>query len=146
VAKLDGIVARRRLWCSALSERLDGTPGILLPKVTEGCDPSWWFYMMLAAEGGPGADAMAEAMREEGMPIGAHYIGVPVYDYPLFASRSAFARGIHAYMERDYRPGLCPNAERILRDCLILAINEGYTEQDLDETVTGIRRACASDH
>ncbi len=139
--KLASIVERRRLWCAELTRRLQGVPGLLLPTITAGCDPSWWFYMMRADERAYDADTMARALGEEGIPVGAHYIGTPVYTYPVFAESSAFARGAHPCMSRDYGPGLCPVAEDILRTCLILPINEGYTEQDLDETVLGIRRA-----
>lgn len=139
--KLDEIVRRRRAWCGRLTEMLAGVPGIMLPQITEGCDPSWWFYMMRAEGAADRADALAKAMGEEGIPVGAHYIGAPVYDYPLFRNGSAFTRGRHAYLDYTYGPGLCPNAEAILATCLILGINEGYTEQDLEETALGIRRA-----
>ncbi len=140
--KLDGIVARRRAWCGELTERLQGLKGLQLPAVTTDCEPSWWFYMMRADEATLGADtdALASALQAEGLPVGAHYIGQPVYDYPIFAAHSAFARGSHAYHGREYRHGLCPAAEDILRTCLILSVNEAYSGKDLDETAIGIRR------
>jgi dTDP-4-amino-4,6-dideoxygalactose transaminase len=138
--KLADIVERRRRWCSALTERLEGTPGLMLPSPTPSSDPSWWFYMMRVTDDCD-ADAMARAMADEGIPVGAHYIGTPVYTYPIFTGGSAFVRGHHAYQDRTYGEGLCPSAEAILRTCLILSINEGYTQQDLDETVLGMRRA-----
>jgi dTDP-4-amino-4,6-dideoxygalactose transaminase len=140
--KLDDIVARRRAWCGELCRRLRGLPGVVLPTPTEGCDPSWWFFPMqvLPEELGAEADAFAAALRAEGLPVGARYIGVCVYQYPVFAEHSAFARGEHPYHQREYRAGLCPEAERILRDCVTLAVNEAYTATDLDETERAIRR------
>jgi dTDP-4-amino-4,6-dideoxygalactose transaminase len=145
LGKLDDIVARRRAWCAGLSERLRGLPGLLVPEPTPGCDPSWWFYLLQVAPEILGADAdeVAAALRAEGMPVGAHYIGVCLYEYPVFADHSAFARGGHAYEGRDYRHGLCPNAERILDRCLILSVNEAYTPTDLDETARAFRRVHA---
>jgi len=141
--KLDDIVERRRRWCAALSNRLIGTPGLLLPRATEGCDHSWWFYLMQAddATQGVSADRLAQAMQAEGLPVGAHYIGQPIYEYPLFVDHLAYARGSHPFSVRTYGPGLCPNAERILERCLILSIHEGYDDQDLEETAEGIRKA-----
>ena len=137
VAKLDDIVARRRAWCNGLTKGLADLPGLSLPQATPGCDPSWWFYMM-RYDGG--VDAFADAVNAEGIGVGAHYIGKCIYEYPVFINHSAFMRGSHAYMERTYGPGLCPVAEEILRDCLILVVKEWFTEADLTETIAGIRK------
>jgi perosamine synthetase len=140
--KLDSIVARRRAWCGALSAQLAAVPGLALPEVTAGCEPSWWFYLLRVVPETLGADAdtFVKALRAEGLPASAHYIGQCVYEYPIFTEHSAFARGEHAYMRRDYRHGLCPEAEAILQTGIILSIHEAYTETDLEETAHAIRR------
>ncbi|MCB0081336.1 MAG: DegT/DnrJ/EryC1/StrS family aminotransferase [Caldilineaceae bacterium] len=143
--KLDSIVARRRAWCGALSEQLADLPGLLLPQETPGCDSSWWFYMMRVVPEELGADAteFAAALSAEGLRVSAHYIGQCIYEYPIFTEHSAFARGEHAYMQRQYGKGLCPEAEAILATCVTLAINQAYTDTDLAETVTAVRRVVA---
>jgi len=143
--KLDDIVARRGRWCAALSARLQDVPGLLLPERTPGCEPSWWFYMFRVVPEvlGVDADTFAQALRAEGVPVGAHYIGQCVYEYPVFTNHSAFARGEHPYACYTYRHGLCPTAESILATALQLSINEAYTETDLEETVHAIRRVAA---
>lgn len=140
--KLDSIVERRQEWCGELSRRLRSVEGITLPEPTPGCEPSWWFYMMRVVPETLGADAdtFAAALRAEGLPTGAHYIGAPIYAYPIFTEHSAFPRGKHAYQEREYRLGLCPETEAILNTCVILSINEAYTPTDLDETARAVRR------
>lgn len=142
--KLDDIVARRRAWCNALTEGIRGLPGLRVPEPTPGCDPSWWFYMLQATlqDGGPDADTLAKALRAEGLPVGAHYIGIPVYEYPIFANHSAFERGSHPYAVQDYRHGLCPNTEQILDRCMLLSVNEAYTPQDLEETIRAFHHVC----
>ncbi|MCA1595750.1 MAG: DegT/DnrJ/EryC1/StrS family aminotransferase, partial [Chloroflexi bacterium] len=152
--KLEDIVRRRRAWCSALSEALNGTTGIALPGVTAGCDASWWFYMMrvIPADLHASADTFAAGLRAEGVPVSAHYIGQCVYEYPLLADHSAFgpsdagrSRGEshpcerHPYERRAYHHGLCPNAEAILDTCVSLSINEAYSRQDLEKTAQAIR-------
>jgi perosamine synthetase len=114
-----------------------GLPGVSWPRVTEGCDPSWWFFLfrVKAQEMGATADEVAAALKAEGVPVGAHYIGDPIYTYPIFRDHSAFAHGPHPFAAREYRRGLCPTAEAILETCVILPVNEGYDEQDLEETV-----------
>jgi dTDP-4-amino-4,6-dideoxygalactose transaminase len=143
--KLESIVARRRRWCGALSERLRDVEGITLPEATPGCEPSWWFYMMRVVPETLGADAdtFAQALRAEGLPVGAHYIGQCLYEYPLFANHSAFSHGEHPFAGRAYGKGLCPTAEAILDTCVILSVHEAYTETDLEETAQAIRQVAS---
>jgi dTDP-4-amino-4,6-dideoxygalactose transaminase len=143
--KLTGVVERRRSWCSRLQDGLkDLGPGVSLPAVTPKCSPSWWFYMVRVDPpqlGGKDADAFVAAMKAEGIPMGAHYIGAPIYEFPLFTNHSAFDHGTpHPYATFDYKPGLCPVAEAILKTCVMLTINEGFTDDDLDATVKAFRR------
>lgn len=140
--KLDAIVGRRREWASRLAQELKDVRGISVPKPTPGCQPSWWFFMLRVKpdELGADADRFAQALQAEGVPAGAHYIGRCVYEYPIFADHSAFERGAHPYARREYRKGLCPTAEAILETCVILQVNEAYTETDLAETAHAVRR------
>jgi len=142
LGKLDFIVSSRRKWCSRLSDRIGHFPGLLLPTAQEGCEHSWWFYMLRVDPQrlGANADEFTKALQAEKLPVSAHYIQRPVYQYPLFIDHSAFEHGDHPYKAIDYKSVHCPNAEKILETCVILAVNEGYTDQDLDETVKGFER------
>lgn len=141
--KLPDIVARRRAWCEALGSRLSGLAGILPPAATPGADPSWWFYILRVQED---ADRFAKALRARGVPAAAHYIGRCVYEYPVFANHSAFAKGGHAYEREAYGPGLCPNAEAFLASIVTLAVNEGYTDADMDIAAEAIEAAARDLH
>ncbi len=142
LTKLDNIVERRRQWCTALSKRLAGISGLALPQETPGAESSWWFYMLrvIPAELGASTDDFAKALQAEGLRVSAHYIGQCIYEYPIFVEHSAFEGGEHPYMQRTYGKGLCPEAEAILASCVTLAINQAYTQTDLEETVTAIER------
>jgi dTDP-4-amino-4,6-dideoxygalactose transaminase len=142
VRKLVGIIQRRRNWCGELAQRLAGLKGLHLPEVTQNCEHSWWFYLMRVdpKQLGANADEFAAALRAEGLPCGAHYHGRPIYMYPVFANHHAFDRAGHAFDAQRYEAGLCPVAEQVLETCVMLPINEAYTRQDLDETVTAITR------
>jgi dTDP-4-amino-4,6-dideoxygalactose transaminase len=144
LAKLPSIVQRRRKWATRLHEALKDLPGIARPAITERCDPSWWFYMFRVIPeqlGGADADAFVKAMKAEGVPMGAHYIGAPIYEYPLFKNHSAFDHGTpHAFASRTYERGQCPVAEEILETCVIFQISEGYTDEDLEQTVHAFKR------
>lgn len=140
--KLDDIVARRRRWCAGLSESLRGTPGIRLPEATPGCDPSWWFYLLRVVPGELGADAdtFTAALQAEGVTASAHYIGKPIYQYPIFTDHSAYERGEHPYAARDYTKESCPVAEAILETGVMLRVNEAFTDTDRDEVARAVRR------
>jgi perosamine synthetase len=142
LAKLDHIVTSRRSWCERLTRRLSSFPGLSLPKTQEGCEHSYWFYMLRVQpkELGATADEFAKALAAEKLPAAAHYIQRPIYQYPLFTDHSAFEHGDHAFKRIDYKSVKCPVAEEILATCVIIAVNEGYTDQDLEETVKGFER------
>jgi dTDP-4-amino-4,6-dideoxygalactose transaminase len=142
LGKLDSIIARRRQWCGELHRRLGGLKGLSLPAITAKCDPSWWFYLMRVVTGqlGANADEFAAALKAEGLPVGAHYIQQPIQDYPIFKNHSAFEHGEHAYSKRDYSREQTPVARQILETCVILQINEAYTQDDLDQTVDAIHK------
>ena len=137
LGKLKSIVTRRRRWCGRLHNALERVAGIGRPEITPRCDPSWWFYMMRVDN----ADDFASHLKQRGVPCSAHYIGRPVQDYPLFQNHSAFARGEHPFSRRDYSKESTPVARQILDTCVIIQINEGYTERDLEYCVSAIASA-----
>jgi len=140
--KLPSIIQRRQSWCGRLRDRLSHLPGLSQPAITPGGEHSWWFYMQRVREQemGTTTDEFVAALKAEGLPVSAHYIGQCIYEYPVFTQHSAFERGEHPYHKRDYRKGLCPTAEAILQTCVMLSINEGYTDEDLNQTVHAFER------
>ena len=127
-----------------LTKRLDELPRPVAPQDQDGCEPSWWFYMMRVdrTELGATADEFAKPRsRPKALPAAAHYISTPIYQYPLFIDHSAFdARRPPVHAHRLQRRSNAPSPRQILETCVILAINEGYTDQDLEETVKGFER------
>ncbi len=140
--KLDSIIARRQSWCGRLTQQLGTLPGVQLPKVAEHGTHSYWFYIMRvdAAKLGADADQFAAALKAEGVPAAAHYITKPIYKYPLFLNHSAFDHGPHPFVRVDYSKVSCPTAEAILDTCVIVAINEAYSDADLVDTVKAFER------
>jgi len=140
--KLNSIVQRRQQWCRELTRRLEGIAGLALPRVTPASEHSYWFYLMRvdAARFGATADELNDALKAEGLPSSAHYIGQPIYQYPLFARHHAFDHAEHPFGAREYGRGLCPNSEAILDTCVMLSINEAYNQADLDQTVHAFTR------
>jgi dTDP-4-amino-4,6-dideoxygalactose transaminase len=139
--KLDSIVDRRRAWCEDLSNRLCGTAGIALPSPTSGCNPSWWFYLLrVTPELGVSADTFVSALQLEGVRCSAHYIGIPVYRFPVFRDHSAFERGAHPFEAQNYQSASCPVAEAILETAIVLPVSEAFTDTDCAEIARAVRR------
>jgi dTDP-4-amino-4,6-dideoxygalactose transaminase len=140
--KLDDIVARRRAWCRELHTLLESIPGIHCPYPTPGCEPSWWFYLLRVDSQtlGVTTDEFTSALQAEEVRCSAHYIGQPVYRYPLFLDHSAFERPGHPYEVRDYSRECCPTAEAILESGVMLPVNEAFTSRDAQEIAFAIRR------
>lgn len=140
--KLASIVAGRRAYAERLQEGLAGVKGILTPKPTEGCNPSWWFYMFRIDPQilGVDADQFAQALQAEGVGAGAHYIAQCVYEYPVFVNHSAYDRGDHPYSRVNYGKGMCPQAEHTLETALTIPVNENFTEDDAQDTIKAITR------
>lgn len=140
--KRDSIIERRRRWVAGLNEQLADIPGLLLPKVTDDSTHSWWFYLLRIDQQiiPGGADAFAAAVAREGVSLQAHYLGRPLYRYPLFLEHTAYAHAPHPFSAIDYSQTQCPQAERVLETCVYLAINEAYDDQDLAETALALQR------
>ena len=86
------------------------------------------------------ADEFVEALRAEGIPCSAHYIGQCIYDYPLFINHSAFERGSHPFSQIDYTTCKCPDAELALRTAILISSNENFGESELDDCAKAIKR------
>ncbi|MCZ7649326.1 MAG: DegT/DnrJ/EryC1/StrS family aminotransferase [Planctomycetota bacterium] len=145
--KLDRIVAGRRRYGERLHDGLRGLPGLRPQKFVPGGRGSFWFYMLRMDENvlGPRA-AFVEALQAEGLNASAGYIPKPVYLYEFFLKRRGFGDSDFPFNlapHLRYEPGLCPNAEAILADAVRLAVRESFSEDDLEQTLAGIRKVAA---
>lgn len=145
--KVEDICAKRHAYGEKLNKALEGIPGLYPHKITEGCESSYWFYMLRinAEEFGADRNEFAKAVCAEGVPAGAGYIPYCVYQYDMFKNRTAYPGGSN-YPFGDtyyYNDGDCPVAEEILDTCVKLIVNEFYTEQDLEDTIKAIKKVAA---
>jgi hypothetical protein len=61
----------------------------------------------------------------------------------VFTERQGFAGTEFPFSlapEIQYVPGLCPNAEAIVREVVKIPVNEFFTDEDARQTVAGIRK------
>ena len=149
LAKLEKIITQRRKIAQNLLGRLRDVPGLLLPSVPAGCEHSWWYFVLRADRKTvrAGAGELTRALAAEGLPAWTGYCGgQPVYLYDCFQEKAGAPFTLPPLhpdgleLKKLYPRGLCPVAENLLEEMIILMINEFYQDQDVIDLVEGIRK------
>ena len=145
--KVQDICAKRNAFGDALVKGISGIPGLYPHKVLADCESSYWFFMLRVNEEelGVSRKEFVEALNAEGINIGAGYIPSCVYQYDMFKNRTAYPGGSHYPFGEEYHycDGDCPVAEEILATCCVIPVKEYYTQQDLNDVITAVRKVCA---
>ena len=145
--KLEAICAGRRAYGDALGKAFAEIPGLYPYKITEGCESSYWFYLLRINEEELGASRaeFAQALQAEGIRVGGGYIPTCVYQYDMFKNRTVYPGGSNYPFgdTYEYHDGDCPVAEEILATCLNFVVREYFTQQDLQDTITAVQKVCA---
>jgi len=136
--RIDEHVERRCELAESLTETTTGMIGLTTPFVRSECTHVYyvWSLRIHAEELGVSRELFSNALRAEGFPHGVGYCR-PLYMLPLFQQQCAIGRdGFPFHLgSRNYGPGLCPVAERLFHDELIIfepcayGINERLTKQ-----------------
>jgi dTDP-4-amino-4,6-dideoxygalactose transaminase len=145
--KLAWICNTRNRYGDLITEGISGVPGIMPHKVTNESRCTYWFYMFTidCAALSCTREEFSTALRAEGIVCSAGYIPHPVYMQPMLQLREAYTGSHFPFdlSESDYREGLCPVAEHILKAAIRVTVNEFYTEQDVRDIIAGIRKVAA---
>lgn len=152
LAQLDrvrSVVERRRKVAAALNQGLANIRGLQLPVVPDNVKHSYWLYPMRLneAEVGVARADFCKALQAEGIPASAGYIQRPMYRYDVLKYKRAYGESgcpwacQHSTVE--YPEGLCPVAEQILSDVVILPCNEKFSEQDVVDIIAGCQKVAA---
>ena len=149
--RVEAIGARRHEIGDRISEAIRDLPGVEIHEVKEGNYCSYWFYMLRIneKEAGVNRDDFSAALNAEGIPSVAGYIPACVYEYDMFKNKEGF-KGTHAPFDSpyyggnvSYETGLCPVAEEILSTAIRIGVNEGYTDEDVEDIIKAIRKVSA---
>jgi len=137
---------KRRFLAKHLSELLFGIEGLRTPKVQEGCEHVYYVYPLLVDENrlGLSRDLFAEALRAEGIPVGAGYVR-PLYLNPLYQERRALAYRSYKGNVR-YDPGICTVAEKLhFRSLLLIPVCRlPAKREDIEDIAAAMRKViCA---
>ncbi|NED98994.1 DegT/DnrJ/EryC1/StrS family aminotransferase [Phytoactinopolyspora halotolerans] len=148
--KLRTVVDDRRKRAEALTAVVNGLPG-LSAGAHEGA--TYWLFPLFIDPARAGADAhrYAEVLTAEGIPATSGYIQRPLYLTPMLTERrtygeSGFPLAVPpASVVPRYEPGLCPVTERLIDErLLVLGWNENYTDDDVADIITAVRKTHAA--
>ncbi|HOV21156.1 MAG TPA: DegT/DnrJ/EryC1/StrS family aminotransferase [bacterium] len=97
--------------------------------------PNYWFCFVCVDDKKLKVDKWktAEALRAEGMPVGAHYV-IPMYENPFIKNRKTF--GNSSYPFNPFNPNIkykCPVAEKTLNSHITLYIHECFTDKEIED-------------
>ncbi|MCF6284448.1 MAG: DegT/DnrJ/EryC1/StrS family aminotransferase [Candidatus Hydrogenedentes bacterium] len=127
VARLDSYVEKRQQIAALYEAAIDGCPWLTAQKIPEGYVSACWTFAMAytgdAAIGVPRDDFVAKYNELSGDSIYAAW--QCVYNEPAFAEKRFYGSEEALYRDVDYRPGLCPVAEKVQPTLMQLKNNFG---------------------
>ncbi|MEB2283213.1 MAG: DegT/DnrJ/EryC1/StrS family aminotransferase [Myxococcales bacterium] len=153
LAKLDGVVERRRRSAEQLSARLAGTPGLSLPQPAPHATHVYWKYPLIVdpAVIRGGADALGGALKANGVFCAPRYIQKPAFECEVFTKRKTFGKSRFPYSYREREDGTkivydaadYPGTVRGLERVVVLPWNEFYTDEHVAFIASAVQNAVA---
>jgi dTDP-4-amino-4,6-dideoxygalactose transaminase len=92
------------------------------------------------------AKQFARALQAEGVPANSPYLVYPIYKYPALAERRTFGTSGFPWnypnvaRDIDYGALSLPQSERFLETAIVIPMNPSYTEQDVENFGTAIKK------
>jgi perosamine synthetase len=154
--RLEGYLDTRQRLAEHLNDRLRDRPGLTLQSVEPGSTHAYYVFPMRydAQVTGLSRSMFVRAVCAElptpkgfeSLPLAAGYVK-PLYLNPVYQKQRALGRGGYPWafnpdVTYDYREGLCPVAERMYAEELVLSplVREPHTVSDMDDFVDAIEK------
>lgn len=140
LAKLDSIIADRRRAAARLAAAVEDLDGIRTRPVD---GSSVWLFPLFVDPLTAGVDGarFADLLRAEGIPANPGYLQRPVYRAPFLAEHRTYGSSGYPVAHTEYPEGLCRNAEELIAGRLVvLPWNENYSDADVDDMITALRK------
>lgn len=151
LGKLKERVLRRQQLGDLLTSLISDLPGLRPPATSDVSGNTYWFYALAVEEQvlGRSREWFMSALNAEGVPCWG-WLGKPLYLFEALLEQRTFGKSHHPFdslaasRRITYGPGLCPNAEQTLREVIALTVHEFYTEEDIADLATAIRKVAAA--
>lgn len=144
--KLKKIVASRRKMASLLNSMIKDVPGIIVPHVPEGAKHSYWLYILKIDKDilKVSEEHFGKALSSEGIPNSISRHSRPVYFYDVLKLQKTFGSSHHPFdyhrKNVKYKKGLCPKAEDVLREMIVITISEFFCRKDVEDIAKAIEK------
>lgn len=147
--KVRAVVERRIQLGGLLCELISGAPGIEPVPGDADREVSWWNYIFHVTGHDP--DRFCRAVSAEGVAVGAHYIGDPIFMRGKYLTEKItygnsgcpFSCGV-TDREYHYGPDTTPQAVAGLRTVAVRGIHEHMEESDIRDIAAAINKVAAN--
>jgi dTDP-4-amino-4,6-dideoxygalactose transaminase len=132
-----------------LDELLAGEEGLRPVETLPECRNTYFYYCFRIDQERLRVDGrqIASALEAEGLEAELGYPGpVPLYLYPMIRDKKTFGRSgwpftsPAARQSSDYGPGLCPVAERLCTETIVLPWNEGLRSEHVEQIAAAVTK------
>jgi perosamine synthetase len=144
LGKLDYLVSRRKEIAAMYFEGLSDLPGFELPTIFEDSEPAFWPIVARYTADDPSRDEILRALHGEGLSISTG-MSPPgnILQTELIQKRKFYPLTDaipHFWRDTEYDPDSCPKVDALLRTVLRLPVSHHYTDEDIEQTIEGIRK------
>jgi dTDP-4-amino-4,6-dideoxygalactose transaminase len=143
--KVRGVVEKRMMLGNLLCELIAGAPGVTPLPLEKDREVAWWNFVFHVTGHDP--DQFCEAMRAEGVPMGAHYIKDPIFLRGGFlTSKNTYGNSgfpfNSTYVSREYHytKDMTPDAVKALETVVVWGIHEFMSEGDIRDVAKAINK------
>ena len=152
VAQLDkvrAVVERRMVLGELLCELIAEAPGVAAVPSGDDREISWWNFIFHVTGHDP--DTFCKSVSAEGVSVGAHYIGDPIFMRGKYLtdkitygkSGCPFTCGVTS-REYEYSADMVPGALEGLRTVAVLGIHEHMDESDIQDMAKAINKVASA--
>ena len=145
VRKVRSVVEKRMKLGHLLSDSIRDIGGLTPAPVTPGSEHSYWLYGLRVDAWE--AKTFAKALSAEGVACGAGYIGEPIFmcmealcNKETFGTSTHPFDGCHTDRHYEYKAGVCPRTEDLLKHITTIRINEAMSREDVLNMAGAIRK------
>ncbi len=146
--KVEGVVRAMNRLGNLLTDLIKDIDGIFPCPVTPGGEHSYWLYAFRVTGFDP--QKFIDVLKAEGIPAAWGYTITPIYlCTDALAHKRTFGDTSYPFDSPyvdgsiEYKEGLCPVAERELKEIGTLRFYENWSEEDIRDVAEAFRKAAA---
>jgi len=145
--KLDTFIAKRRKNAEYFTKRIREIPGLRPPYVDPNVRHVYWAYgaVIVPEILGASRDSFAKALLAEGIKAEG-YCPIPVHLQEVMRNKVGYGKTSFPFDNPlygravSYQRGLCPAAEELSQQDLLLPVYQTLTDRDLDDVVAALEK------